>query len=299
VLGPGAVVTYAEAGGWGRAIMLEARRRGIPSIGLQHGFIYRHWLNYLHEPDELAPMGRDLGCPIPDVTLAFDRYAEAHLVGAGHFPPDRVRVTGNARLDALAAECASLAPARRQIRRDLGVAPDQPLALLAAKFSEIRDVLPDVVAAVAAIPGMRLIVKTHPAESPGDYASSTRGAPNITIAPADADLAQLMTAADAIVTMNSTVAIDGLALDIPAFVVGLPNNLSPFVDAGAMVGAATPAEIRPGLEALLYDRGRRQALVAAAGAFARQYALRSDGQAARRAADEVLARAAHPAGWRQ
>ena len=44
-----AVVTYAEAGGWGRALVLEARRRGIASVGLQHGFIYRHWLNYRHE----------------------------------------------------------------------------------------------------------------------------------------------------------------------------------------------------------------------------------------------------------
>ncbi len=52
---PRVVVTYAEAGGWGRAIVLESRRRGIPSVGLQHGFIYRHWLNYLHEPDEMAP----------------------------------------------------------------------------------------------------------------------------------------------------------------------------------------------------------------------------------------------------
>ena len=51
---PRTVVTYAEAGGWGRAIVLESRRRGIPSVGLQHGFIYRHWLNYLHEPDEMA-----------------------------------------------------------------------------------------------------------------------------------------------------------------------------------------------------------------------------------------------------
>ena len=49
-------VTYAEAGGWGRALVLECRRRGIPSVGLQHGFIYRHWLNYLHEPDEMAPI---------------------------------------------------------------------------------------------------------------------------------------------------------------------------------------------------------------------------------------------------
>ena len=34
--------------------------------------------------------------------------------------------------------------------------------------------------------------------------------------------------------MNSTVAIDGLVLGVPALVIGLPNNLSPFVEAGAM-----------------------------------------------------------------
>ena len=38
-LSPGVIVTYAEAGGWGRALVLEARRRGVPSVGLQHGFI--------------------------------------------------------------------------------------------------------------------------------------------------------------------------------------------------------------------------------------------------------------------
>ena len=67
-LQPRVAVTYAEAGGWGRAIVLECRRRGIPSVGLQHGFIYRHWLNYLHEPDEMQadrePTDR---LPRPDV----------------------------------------------------------------------------------------------------------------------------------------------------------------------------------------------------------------------------------------
>ena len=56
---PDVAVTYAEAGGWGRALALEARRRAIPLVGLQHGFIYRHWLNYRHEADEMLPLG---GC---------------------------------------------------------------------------------------------------------------------------------------------------------------------------------------------------------------------------------------------
>lgn len=298
-LQPGAVVTYAEAGGWGRALVLEARRRRIPSVGLQHGFIYRHWLNYLHEPDEMQPVGADAGCPIPDRTLVFDRYAEAHLLAAGHFAADRVVVTGNARLDDLAADCAALRPSRNSIRLELGVTTEQPLAVLAAKFAEIRGVLPDLVSAVAGLPGMRLVIKPHPAETADDYRAAIAGAPNVSVAGAGADLARLLVASDAVVTMNSTVAIDGLVLGVPALVIGLPNNLTPFVEAGAMLGADGPEPIRERLRSLLYDRDSRQAVVAAGAAFAHRYELGSDGQAASRAAAEILALAAHPASRRQ
>ena len=91
-LGPSAALTYAEAGGWGRAIVLECRRRGIPTAGLQHGFIHRHWLNYLHEPDEMAAdpdHPADAGFPHPSVTLLFDAYAARHLSQEGHFPGER------------------------------------------------------------------------------------------------------------------------------------------------------------------------------------------------------------------
>jgi hypothetical protein len=295
---PGAVVTYAEAGGGGRALVLEARRREIPSVGLQHGFIYRHWLNYRHEPDEITPMGVDAGCPIPDRTLVFDRYAEAHLRDAGHFPADRVLVTGNARLDDLRADWAALRPDREAIRETLGVRGAQPLAVLAAKFSEIRGALPDLIAAVAELPDARLVIKAHPAETPDVYRAVIAGVPNVSVAPAGADLARLLVAADALVTMNSTVAIDGLVLGVPAVVIGLPNNLSPFVDAGAMLGADGAGVIRDQLRALLYDRDAHQAVVAAGAAFARRYELESDGRAARRAAAEIQVLAAHPAAQR-
>ena len=88
-LKPSAVVTYAEAGGWGRAMVLEARRRGIASVGLQHGFIYRHWLNYLHEPDEMAPApGNPVGpgLPVPDAHAALRRFRRRASPGGGPVP---------------------------------------------------------------------------------------------------------------------------------------------------------------------------------------------------------------------
>jgi hypothetical protein len=237
----------------------------------------------------MAPMGADRGCPIPDMTLLFDRYAEQHLLGEGRFPAGAVRVTGNARLDQLIAQCAALQPMRDALRREFCAFPDQPLAVLAAKFGEIKDVLPELAAAVRSESGMRLVIKPHPAETADLYQPLVNEVANISIADGTTDLARLLTAADALVTMNSTVAIDGLVLGLPALVVGLPNNLSPFVDAGAMVGADGAENIRHQLHALLYDPEVRRRVVAAGAAFARDHALASDGHAARRTAEGILA----------
>jgi hypothetical protein len=295
-LTPSVVLTYAEAGGWGRALMLEARRRQVPSVGVQHGFIYRHWLNYRHEADEMQPAGTDGGCPIPDLTLVFDRYAETHLREAGAFPAASLAVTGNFRLDQLVAHCNELRPMRDALRREFTLTPDQPLVVLAAKFSEIKDVLPELAEAVRQLPGMRLVIKPHPAETPDVYGSIVSGIANVSVAGMDTDLGRLLTAADALVTMNSTVAIDALALRLPSLVVGLPNNLSPFVQAGAMVGADGADAIRRALESLLYDSEVRQRVLAAGSAFADRFALASDGRAAARSADAILGLAGSRAG---
>jgi hypothetical protein len=288
VLSPKAVVTYAEAGGWGRAIVLEARRRGVASVGIQHGFIYRHWLNYLHEPDEVVPLEGDGGFPSPDRTLLFDAYASEHLRSHGHLPADRLAITGSARLDDLKARVDRLRSDRDAVRRGLGVSSGTKLVVLAAKFSEIRDELPGLFAAVAAEPAIHLVIKTHPAESSASYEALAGGVRNITIAAAEADLAVLLAATDALVTMNSTVAVDGLVLGVPALVVGWPTNLSPFVDAGVMAGGPN-LDVGDALRRVLYHQASRDELHSRATAFARAYRIQADGLAAERASDEILA----------
>jgi hypothetical protein len=289
VLEPAVVVTYAEAGGWGRALMVEARRRGVASAGIQHGFIYRHWLNYLHEADEMAPSP---AFPRPDVTLLYDRYAAEHLTTAGSFPASSLRVTGSARLEALAARLAGLRGQRDALRARHGVPADGALAVLTSKHSEIRAELPALLDAVEQVPGLRLVVKPHPAETPAVYEAAVAGRSRTSVAPAAADLAELLAAADVIVSMNSTVAIDGLVLGIPALVVGLPNNLSPFVEAGVMAGATGPEAIGQALRAVLYDRQVRHSLAERGRVFAERYDLAPRPGAAARAAHEILSLAA-------
>lgn len=164
---------------------------------------------------------------------------------------------------------------------------DQKLAVLTAKFSEVRDVLPTLVDAVRDRPHIHLAIKAHPAEIGDVYTPFVDGLSNIAVVPADADLARLLSAADVVVTRNSTVAVDGLVLGVPALVLGLPNNLSPFVEAGVMLGA-DQTSVGESLERLLYDQDVRARLRTAAAAFVERYGLRASGTAAAQSAAVIL-----------
>jgi hypothetical protein len=285
---PDVAVTYAEAGGWGRALALECRRSGVPLAGLQHGFIYRHWLNYRHEPDETSAAGgnpADRGFPFPAATLLFDRQAARHLLDAGRFPPETLVVTGSPRLDELMAAVSAITPMdMERVRNTAGAREGQSLVLFAGKEREARPFLRSLIEAVRPMPDVQLVIKPHPAEPPGVYAAATAGAANVRVLGAGAALAELLAAARAIVTVNSTVAIDALALGLPSVVIGLPNNLTPFVEAGLMIGAGSVEEIRGALFKVLYNQEFRSTIDA--GSVPQAY---NDGQAARRSAEAILA----------
>jgi hypothetical protein len=259
-LRPRVVVTYAEAGGWGRALVLEARRRGIPSVGLQHGFIYRHWLNYRHEPDEMAG-GNIPPFPHPTKTLVFDAYAARHLTQLGQFPADSLRVTGSPRLDVLASDMERGAAGATKLRDDLKLSADAVVLLVATKEKEARRSLPEFIDAAARIPRAVVVIKPHPAETDQAY-SAFADRSHVRIVRTDTSLAALLALARAVITVNSTVALDAAALDIPALSIGLPNNLTPFVESGAIAGTEHPAELGALLERILYDEGFRQQLAA-------------------------------------
>jgi hypothetical protein len=93
-----------------------------------------------------------------------------------------------------------------------------------------------------------------------------------------------------VVTVNSTVALDAAVLGIPALVLGLPNNLSPFVAEGVMAGVdgSTVNDIAHALERILYDEEFRHSLERAQQAFLTRYHITADGHAADRAAAAIV-----------
>jgi hypothetical protein len=85
-----------------------------------------------------------------------------------------------------------------------------------------------------------------------------------------------------------------MAIDVPALVVGLPTNLSPFVDAGAMAGVTHPAELADALARVTGDEHARIALSRGREAFVERYGLVPAPGASERAAAVVAQLARSP-----
>ena len=97
------------------------------------------------------------------------------------------------------------------------------------------------------MPEIRLVIKPHPAEGAGAVpGGQPRRRQMWSWRRRRPDLGQLTAVASALVTANSTAAIEAMPLGVPALVVALPNNLSPFVEAGAMAGARDRGRGRAG-----------------------------------------------------
>ncbi len=97
-LAPKAIFLTNEAFEYSRAIIIEAHRRGIEVVGLQHGAIFRqHWYyldkNVSAEPDILnKPF---YGFIIPKKTFVFGHYFKNVLTLKGHYPDENVYVLPN------------------------------------------------------------------------------------------------------------------------------------------------------------------------------------------------------------
>jgi hypothetical protein len=290
---PKVVLTYAEAGGWGRALVLEARRRGIPVVAAQHGFIHRHWLNYLHESDEIKPSTRnpdDHGFPFPNMTLVYDRFTEQHLLQKGNFPVSAITTTGNPRLEAFIEEANRLTSHDIDIVREkVGAQPGQHIVLLASKYiSQWNPAFAALVNAAKVMRDVHLVMKCHPADPREPYEQLASEIPNVTVSDAQVSLSSLAVTARVVVTVNSTAAIEAMVLNVPVLTLMLPNYLSPFVDAGAMVGIHELSEIAPRLRELIEDEGARLALAEKRQLFLDNHMTVSDAGSASRAARVVL-----------
>jgi UDP-N-acetylglucosamine 2-epimerase len=279
---PAAACLYAESSGWGRAALAACRAQQVPTVALQHGILYPGYYSYRHEDDETE-------CPRPDRTAVFGEAARRLLSRMGHYPPEALVVTGSPKFDELLG--AARGRDRAALRARLGLADGEALLVVASRHRGIREThqsigsaFPALLRAVEALPGVRCLVKPHPAEPAAAYDADLRaaGAGRTRILPPGADLVELLHAADALVTVESLSAVEALVLGRPVVVLNMPTNLRELVSAGAALGVAAGEDPRPALQAVLFDEAARARLDEARARYLSEVAHGVDGQATAR-----------------
>jgi UDP-N-acetylglucosamine 2-epimerase len=251
-------------------------------VAIQHGILYPKYYSYRHGADEAD-------CPRPDRTAVFGESARTILLELGHYPPDSLVVTGSPKFDELIATAGRWD--RQEIRRRLDVGPTERLVVVASRYRGIGDThasigaaFPGLVRAVESLPGVKALVKPHPAEPEQSYAADLRaaGAARVRLLPPGTELMPLLHAADALVTVESLAAVEALVLERPVLVLSMPTHLRELVQAGAALGVPGGADPTGALRDLLFDDAVRRRLAAARQRYLGHVAQGVDGGATAR-----------------
>ena len=280
---PSLLVLYAEYSGLGRAAVAAACEQAIPSFAVQHGILYPRLYANEHSEDEARPEldGVD-SVPIPTRTAVFGSLARDLLVERGHYPKERVVITGSPKFDALVETGHRFS--REKTRTRLGLASDVPMLVVASRFTAIGPVFAELVRAVGAIDNLWLLVKPHQAERPDVYqrVGANEGAARMRIVPPEENLLELLFASDGLITVDSFASSEALVLDRPVMVINLPSNLSALVARGAALGVPSGEPIEPPLRRFLFDRDLGQELERQRKKYLEEFAYGADGSSTAR-----------------
>ena len=284
---PDAIVASYEAGPLARALVVEGARIGIPAVGLMHGMIFDNHYDYLHARVGPDPADPAQAVTIPARTCVWGPAWERSLTEAGSYPREAVVVTGSWRYDSLAARRER----RAEYRARLGVADDA--TPLVAVLGSIQETPRFVAAALDAIDEpAQARIRLHPGDDRPSVRAvlSERGLPEDVLVD-DGTLADLLIAADAVVSQISTAVAESILIGRPTVLVDpIGAGRTGGYDAGAACHIVRDSAALPdAIDRVLHDEDLKARLAEASHAYAEDHFLHLDGKAGHRAAQAIAA----------
>ncbi len=231
---PLAVIMHDEYGAIQMSLINAAKKKGIPTISLQHGMIYSDHLSYVHELSHVQGKNPDTLFPLPDRMCVWSESAKQILLKVGNFPPAVPVVTGDPRVDYLHKARSSFD--RKKITRGLGVPDDKKIVMFATDNLQAADekilVAKSVFRAVKTLPECFLIIKVHPNEEDHVFYHKLAEGMELpeTVVVKNVNLYELLYISNVVVVAFSTVGAEALRMGKPVVSLNLtrPHDV-PFI----------------------------------------------------------------------
>jgi len=296
---PDVVLMASETSIDNKAIVVEANRRGVSVVAVQHGTIVAaddYLVDYSHSPADMEGVPSKEGLYAGTVCLFGDEVLSVMADDIGYAFPERLHITGQPRFDGLVAPVDDVGRARFCTAFDLD--HTQRLLLIGSQTFNIAGDKDQFFEAVLGALGqekhLQIVVKPHPIE-PARYhmRMARRLGVHVTVLPPNFDMQQAIRACDALLTSYSTVALEAMLAGKPVVTVNLTGqpDLVPYAREGAALGATSVDEIALAVRLALDGGLAREALLAAAKAYVQREIAQCDGHATERVIDAVMAAA--------
>jgi len=290
VLQPRAVVLTYETGPMQRALIIEAERANIPTIGLQHGMIFKNHYDYVYACVSTDPFRDTLAVAVPKQTCVWGSLWADSLTCTGSYSISSVQITGNWRYDKLMEQKEN---ASREILPIIHAQQSgKPVAIMTAA-NDIESYVRHCFEIIAEHDGLFPIVKLHPVDSPEKILSliADFNLPPETLY--TGDLLPLLVQSKFVISQFSTVVSEAILLDkdvILSNLTGLKFS-SDYQDSRACLYAETVADLHNHLESLENNSEVRKDLAKARNVFIEKTCFRLDGRSALRVAEVICSEA--------
>jgi hypothetical protein len=270
---PEVVAISNETGYAGRAAVTACRRLSVRSVGIQHGLISPHHIEYVNDSES---MDRKVpwSCPYPDLTALDGHYYQRVLTEMGSYARSETLVTGQLRYEAT------------RLALDAAKGRGHELVVATHPFDRERWIT-EVLAACGDLGP--LMIKPHPLEDRGFYERILRGRPEARVV-GDANIMSLMGSAVALVTGFSTTIVEAALAGCPSVLYNPSGGTEPipFAALGGVVRAESPQELRRVVSEIIEGGEVRRRLEASRESFLGDFAFGGSVDCSKRLADAIL-----------
>ncbi|MBU7025606.1 MAG: CDP-glycerol glycerophosphotransferase family protein [Theionarchaea archaeon] len=279
---PNLILLLNEYGNFERAVLIAGKEKRVPTAAIQHGIITPTHRGYIFGKEERGKI------VLPDMTCVYGQYHYNLLTKNSIYEPTQVTVTGQPRYDILYH--ADRIYSKEQFLKTYGINPIHKIVLWATQChgltnEENKKSFKAVFETMRSVEDVTLVVKQHPGEGEA-YSKMIEewlGAfkINAVLTPKSSDMYEQLFVCDAMITKNSTTAMEAIALDKPVVILNLSEepDVVDYVPEGVASGVYREEDLKPTLLTLLKDSSE---LAKNRKKYIEKYLYRIDGKASKR-----------------